>query len=67
MHPKQIKLARDYLQAIGIDLDDYDLDITVNLSETVMLKFNHKTKKRSIIVEDPTNYPNTFKVEVEVG
>lgn len=65
MRPEQIELSKNALRSLGINLDDYVLDITVNLFETVMLKFVHKNQNISITVDDPTNYPYQFEVKFE--
>lgn len=59
---KQITIAEQALSAIGVNLDDYVLDISVNLCETIKLVFVHKSKDIQIIVNDPTNYPRQFEV-----
>jgi len=63
MRPEQIGLAKNALTSVGIWLGDYDLDIGVNLSETVRLIFTHKSKPIKIIVDDPTNYPCKFEIK----
>lgn len=62
MNPKQITIAEQALSAIGVNLDEYVLDISVNLCETVNLIFTHKTQNIRIIVDDPTNYPRQFEI-----
>lgn len=64
MNLKQIECAKNALNAIGVDLSNYTTDIGVNLFDTAMLTFRHNTKNISIVVEDPTNYPNTFRVDM---
>ncbi len=63
MNPNRIELVKMVLTSIGVDLSNYSLDISVNLSETVMLTFTHNDKSLSIVVEDPTNYPYKFEIK----